>query len=470
MAVLSREEVESRLNSIARLRLIFNTTEELNAFIGFNSGPSNSLSRIGGCNIFIKNAVYDSLCRYVDERSGLDFDEFLTEYRTASEFYEKRKLSWLSRKNNSCCYELLRYFYMDLHEDGIKDKRLASLVNEVYDPDNGRQRINVLILVLLVLKMLPLYSKGRGDATDILSEYDRLFTFLSPLISDNGLFQANQSLEMWKDDIADDPDIATRFNLYNALYEIIDNHVRCTDKRALYLTNLDLQRKTVFPMGDRMWKEGDSYWRFEALDNGYFATQYVVEPVKGRIGWTRYECIFSPEEEDTYAYILNPKGILNIIRGKKLDGNDVDTCLFSLNGSEVHRTASFKPVSGKNWFKERTMTETDLTYDDFLVGFREYSFVDKNPQATYRIISMVAAVTRAHIFIPDGDGRYFRIPKSISPVMEYTSVNDNAGLFELELTKERIIGFVEQGIYINVTRQNEYESKGIILTPTITIP
>ena len=91
MSVLSREEVESRLNSIARLRLIFNTTEELNTFVGFNSGPSNSLSRIGGDNTFIKTAVYDSLCRYVKDQSGIGFDVFLTEYKRASEYFEKNQ-------------------------------------------------------------------------------------------------------------------------------------------------------------------------------------------------------------------------------------------------------------------------------------------------------------------------------------------------------------------------------------------
>lgn len=469
MAYLSRKEVENRLNSIARLRLIFNTTEELNEHVGFNSGPSNSLSRIGGDNTFIKNAVYDSLCRYVKEQSGLGFDGFLTDYKTASVYFEKRRLTWLARKNSSSCYELIQYVYRGLPRKRIKDKVLASLIDEIYDPADKKQKVNVLILILLALKLLPLYSKGRGDATDILSDYDRLFTFLNPLMTDNMLFQVNQSFDVWKEQIAECPEMATRYNLYNALKEIMDNYVRCTDNRALYLSNLDFQSSVEFPMGELMWKDsGGSYWRFEALDNGYFATQYVVEPAGNRILWTRYEFFFFSDDDGLYVYIVHPQGSLKLIKGKKLTDKDTDTCIVSTSGLEGHRTVSFTPMSEKSWFKESIMTETELTYDDFLVGFRGYAFVDSNPQATYRIVSMIAAVTREHIYIPDGEGRYFRIPKSISPVLEYTSVNDNGGLFELQLTKERIIGFIDQAVYINVTSPREYEAKGITLTPTIT--
>lgn len=470
MSDLSREEVANRLNSIARLRLIFNNTEELNDFVGFNSGPSNSLSRIGGNNAFIKKAVYDSLCRYVEERSGLDFDKFLGDYRTASEYFEKRRLTWLSRRDCAPCYELIQYVYRNLPKDRIKDRVLASLVDEIYVPDGEKQKINVLILILLALKLLPRYSKGRGDATDILSDYDRLFTFLSPLMSDNRIFQANQALELWKEDIAEDPGIATRYNLYNAMYETIDNYVKCTDNLALYRSNLDIQCNAEFPMGELMWKDHDSYWRFEALGNGYFATEYVVEPEQGRIGWTRYEFFFFSGEDDLYVYIIDPKGSLKVMRGKKLTDKDVDTCLVSLSKSGGRRVATFKQISDRSWFRGRTMTETDLTFDDFQLGFKGYTFVDSNPQATYRIISTIAAVTREHIFIPDGNGRYYRIPKSIFQVLEYASVNDYGGLYELLFTKEKIIGFVDQGITINVTRQEEYESKGITLTPTITVP
>ena len=180
--------------------------------------------------------------------------------------------------------------------------------------------------------------------------------------------------------------------------------------------------------------------------------------------------VFFSDDGDIYAHIIDPRGTLKLMRGKKLSDRDIDTCLVALGESAGHRSACFKSVSTRRWFDERTMEETDLTYDDFLVGFKNYVFEDKNPEATYRIISTIAAVSRGHIFIPDGEGRYFRIPKSISPALEYASVNDNGGLYELQSTKERIIGFVDQGIYINVTARAEYEARGIILSPTITIP
>ena len=471
MASLSSKEIESRLNSIARLRLIFNTTEELNKYVGFNSGASNSLSRIGGDNAFIKNAVYDSLCRYVKEESGLELNSFIEEYQIASEYFERKRLSWLSRRNNAPCYELLKYVYRDLSKDKMQDKVLASIVDEIYDAENGKIKINVLLLILMALKLLPLYTKGRGDVNDIMADFEQLFVFLSPLMTDNKIFQINQAYEIWKEDIHETPSIATRYNLYNALNEIIDNYVTCTDNRALYLSNLDIQSNIDFPMGDMLWEEDSlTYWKFEALDNGYFATQYKIDSITNRIGWTRYEIIIYSNEGDYYAYIIDPKGSLKLMRGNKIADNDVDICNVKLDILDGHRKASFEPISDKNWFRIDSMIETNLTFEDFCAKYRGYKFVDKNPQATYHIISQITAVSREYIFIPNEDGRFFRIPKSISHVLEYVSVNDNAGLYELQLSKEKIIGFVDQGIYINVSNQVEYEEKGIRLLPTITFP
>ena len=93
MAEFGKKEVESRLNAIARLRLLFNTATELNGYVGFNARANNSLSRIGGDNTFIKGAVYDKLCHDVKEIMDIDFDKFLTDYQEASEFFERKNLS-----------------------------------------------------------------------------------------------------------------------------------------------------------------------------------------------------------------------------------------------------------------------------------------------------------------------------------------------------------------------------------------
>lgn len=458
MSSYSVKEIENRLNAIARLRLIFNSTRELNDFTGFNSGPNNSFARIGGDNAFIKNAVYDSLCNHIRSDTDIDFDEFLTEYKTASAFYEKKNLKWLARRRNTPCYELLKYVYAGLPKTSFSDSVLAELVDEIYVPDIGKQKINVLILILLALKLLPLYTKGRGDVEDICSDFEKFFSFLSPMMNDGTMFTSIPAYDLWQERGS----CKNRFSLYRAFAEIMENYMSCTDRKAFYLSNQDIHNKLEFPLNDKIWIDDKSrLWRFERLCNGYFALVYEKDQRFQIIRWARYEMVFHTLDDEMYMFLVAPQGGVMLMKGKELTDSDNDYFRVTVSCGKGQRVLHFTPVSAKSWFDLRTLTETDMSGEGFVEAHKSYRFIDRYPDSTYKSISQIAAVTVAHVYIPDGEGRYYKVPKSEFPVLQSASVNDIGGLFELPATKERFIGFIEYGIYINVSNSLLCEQYGI---------
>lgn len=466
MAEFGKKEVESRLNAIARLRLLFNTATELNGYVGFNAGANNSLSRIGGDNAFIKGAVYDKLCHDVKEIMDIDFDKFLTDYQEASEFFERKNLKWLSRRHFQPCYDLLKHAYRGMSVDKIEDRVLATLVEEIYDPEKDEQKINVPVLILLALQLLPLYSKGRGDIADPAAAFEKLLSFLEPMMSDNKLFTINQVYQQWKEAVTSGEADLCRLNLYCAFSDIMENYVNSTDNKALYLTNLDIQSRVEFPMNDRIWSDGQGlFWRFEKLDNGYFATQYSVDSILQTIRWSRYEMIFYRDSGGLYVYVISPKGILKVLKGKKLSNSDAGTFAVSTDGNDGKRT--FSPVSSEHCLDIRELADTGFSFEDFQTKFNGFKYIDRFPESTYVIVSQIAAITQDHVYVPDETGRYYKIEKDRYPVLRYASVNDNGGLYEIPATSERFIIFVDQGIYIDVTSPASAENKGVRLVAGI---
>ena len=469
MPNLDIKEAESRLNAIARLRLLFNTNRELNEFIGFKVDGNNSLSRIGGENAFLKNAVYDSLCNYAEDLTGVNFDKFLTDYISASEFFEKKNLKWLARKHYGPCLDLIKHVYGSLPVASVLDKVLAGLLPEIYTEDTDKQHYNVPILILLALGLLPLYTKGRGDITDIKGEFSKLFEFLEPLMKDNIIFTNNQTFERWKENMADDDEASGRLLLYLALTDILDSYVRCTDHKALYLSNLDIQNSVIFPLGDTIWKEDETtYWKFKELDNGYFATRYKISGQYRRIEFIRYEMVFFVEDNKTYAYVIDPRGSFKLMRGKKVLDSEFELFEVDMSKAGERQMMTFFSSSNTNCLDITSLTETEISIDDFKQRYYSYTFVDKYPEASYKIVSQLAAVTMNSIYIPDGKEGFYRVPKSVAPVLRHASVDDNGGLFEIPVTKEKIIGFVDQGIYINVTYPVIFEQQGIRPVDSIT--
>ena len=455
-------EISERLNAIARLRLLFNTAGELNAFTGFNTGSSNPLSRIGGDNAFIKDAVYDRLCRYVSEQEAFDLDSFLSDYRKASEFYARKRLSWLSRKGGKPCCDLLSCVYGNAPLAGIKDEALRSIAGGIYDEAARAQLVNVPILVLVALKLLPLYGNGRGDVKDIAADLRRLLDFLRPFAEGSAMLTDNTAYCLWEKTLREDAPSLCRISLYAAFCGIMENYVRCTDRSALYRSNLDLQAGSVFPMGDNMWFANQSeYWRFASVSNGYFALRYRIDRPAHKVLWARFEMVMYDDGSGLTAYLVRPGAGVKLMRGRCLDATDSD-CFDVTEGMDgPSRCFSFSPLRDNPVLKLRKLTETAMDYERFASQCDGYVFENEYPETEYNALSAIAAITPDDIFIPDGAGAFYKVPKHFAPVLQFASVDDNGGLYEIPSTGERIIGFIDQGVYINVTTEADLVASGV---------
>ena len=71
------ETIKAKLNTVYRLRLLYNSGEELWKHIGKSGGGNNSFGRVGGKDAFLRKAVYHELEREWNDEMGSSRDRLI---------------------------------------------------------------------------------------------------------------------------------------------------------------------------------------------------------------------------------------------------------------------------------------------------------------------------------------------------------------------------------------------------------
>lgn len=475
MTSLPKNEIEEKLNTVSRLRIFFNTNKELSEFVGFQVSGNNSLSKIGGNNRFIKRAVYERLCNYAKNFADIDFDKFLAEYKQSSDYYTANKLGGiLPKKHCKACVGLIKFIYGNeaeyADEDAAGENDFFTIAGGIKEASEKRE-VNVLIIIMLALKLLPLYDKGRGDVKDIRKDFKTLLDFLEAPMKDNAIYGYNPTLERCRNYMEEEDFEPNRMLLYSMFKDILDNHRRCTSNEVLYSTNMDLQNKKVFRIEDgSIWKANDNdYWYFSTCSNGYMVTRYLVKRKRQRIECICYEGMMYMEDDLLCLTLIDPRGSLRLPRGKMLRDTDIESFdVETVQGPQGEECLRFTPISEKHWLDLEQLVKTDMTLQDLDRLFGNYESYNKYPETEYTITQALAAITENHLYLSTGDGSFYRIPKSRYPLLSKVSFDDIAGIVELSYYREKILGFIPQGIFINVSTEENCAMNGVEITDSIT--
>ena len=154
-----------RLNTAMRLRLIRNTTGELSALTGIEL-RNNSFSKKAP---FIAKCIYSEFSRETAQRTGLELDDLLTEYRAASQYYNKIVNT---RKVQSEFHQGVLRCVLDAEFAASEEGRIFRPAAE------AAKKTDIAMLTLLVLKMLPSYESKSGEV-DINSFVEHLCGIIS---------------------------------------------------------------------------------------------------------------------------------------------------------------------------------------------------------------------------------------------------------------------------------------------------
>lgn len=481
--------LKQRLDAIGRLRLLTETDEELSRLVEHRVDEKNGLGRLGGRSLFLKQATYDALCRYANERANHDFDQFLTDYEKASAFYEKYQMEGLMRKDREAmCSQLLDAMYgstapqaspptpsprgegnfngrgVSLRQ-GEEDNPLSYIYNKVYGTDRNEFAIHPMVLVLIGLGLLPAdFSRSRGRVGNLLEDFRSLFRFLHQHVSRNGMFERLPLLEQCEERVLSGTETYARFWLYDDMADVLENYYNIVNMNMRMMANRELRERQLWPLLDGTIWQGQTdcvWWQWEKINNGFFLHHLTLIPEEKRIVHEKFEVILYDDNGHVMAYVIHPQSILSVVEGRPISPNHHETLEVQWDNDENPTTITFCTLSSFHWFQVTTLQRCNMTAHEFMQKYDDYRQEEKYPDAIYKYNIGIAAITPEAVFIPAEDDTFYRIPITANKTLCQLNIDDPAGLITFPQSSRRFVTFTDLNLFYEVTTEELCKQHGI---------
>lgn len=456
------------LTAIHNTRLVFNTTQELEQFLGEDCIHNNSILRRFSTEQKQRSAYRDLKVEVEEQTLGeVNLDKFLEEYERASDFYSKH----LIRKSNQqdIALALLRY----AHRPFVISDTNSRLV-EVFDL-MAESDVNTEILLLMLLDALPGFKSRKGDITDIQSDWTRVMKVLQTKVSDSPLFQELPCFTAARNE----PN-KTRMMLYYHTQLVLSTYDAYAKQEDYYDVSQNLQQNSKHLELDGFWNttdgklSGTEFWELHGADSTccYFATHWH-KTADGHLLGNRYtiHLLEHPDGGITF-YTLHPDAINHQVEGKAYEDSDHSWYHIDDPDSDSPSVLPLKRIiPSETWPSGYNMTRvTDESavkqYEDWLDQCR---VVMEYP--TYEFSLCLYAVTQEALYIAnnfdddeDSEYKFFRIPRTAFPGCERVQLCDKVGI--LTIQGRQYIAFDDFLLYIPVTYES-FEEYGISIVSTI---
>ncbi len=470
----SNEKYNELLNQVVRLRLFRNTNRELGEYIGYNLQSNNSIKNISP---FTARCIFHELGRETQLQLEDEFDlEFILEsYKVASKFYDKyfKGKKKIHQKENLVI--LLKYYYINDYQIPEEKLFLKEIVSEIF-----KKSIHVPILLLLILDIIPLYTSKKGDAKNLLGDFNTIFSFIKEFI------QHDESLYYLP--------ILSRFekearSIYcNRLYLIyvtlmsFETYRGFKNPTDLYaMMNKARENVIVFDLDNYFWVAPKTlsvpavFWRFVCTEtNDYLLFQYSISTEKKSICYTRYEVTFMKDERD--GVILNvdhPEKIFNLLGKDKMLNFKLQLFACDIDTSPYPNVIKLQSLMNNDFnFPQQEFVRlqdkeiTKQLSDCFEDG--TYKIINNFPDTEYLFQNTVpAAITREYIYFKKENNMYYQVPKTLNNGLPSITINDLIGI--LDFNKCRYIVFDPLHLYIEVTNDECCAKNGVEIVTEIVI-
>lgn len=454
------------LTAIHNTRLVFNTTQELEKFLGEDSIHNNTILRIFPNQQRQRSAFRDLRVEVEEQTLGdVTLEKFLDEYQRTSDFYSKH----LVRKDNQqdIAIALLRYTHHPYDSTGIKS-RMLELFTQAFSSD-----INTDILALMLLDALPGFKSRKGDVMDIQADWTRVMNALQTIVADSPLFQELPCFTAARNE----PN-KTRMMLYYHTQLVLNTYDAYAKQEDYYDVSQNLQQNSKHLELEDFWNttdgqlSGTEFWQLQAADSTscYFATHWR-KTADGRLLGNRYtiHLLEHPDGGITF-YTLHPDAINRRVEGVAYE--DSDHTWYHIDDIDTD-TPSVLPlkriIPSESWpsgYKLTRVTDESVIrqYEDWL---DQCTIVMEYP--TYEFSLSLYAVTQEALFIANNfEGntkyKYFRIPRTAFTGCERVQLCDKVGI--LTIQGRQYFAFDDFLLYIPVTEES-IEEYGITIVSTI---
>lgn len=468
------KQLKRRLDAIGRLRLLTETDEELSALVEHRVDEKNGLGRLGGQSLFLKQATYDALCRYANERANHDFDQFLTDYEVASAFYEKYQMEALMRKDREETCSLLldaMYGYDGKCLIADSDPQLARIFNKVYGEDRNRFAINPQLLVLMVLGLLPAdFMRSRGRVGNLLEDFRSLFRFLHRHVSRNDMFERLPLLERCEERVLSGNEPCARFWLYDDMADVLENYYGIMNMEQRMAKNRELRERSLWPPFDgSVWKERDDcvWWLWEEVSNGFFLHRIVIDHAHKHLTREKFEMFLYDDYGDAIAYTVHPKSILSLVEGKPVPPGLTENLLLTWDDEKKPTQLEFSSLSGYHWFPLGKLHICEMNAEVFWKKYDGYELVERYPETTYDFRIGISAITPEALYIRTDDSSYYLIPFSVHEAFRRVCIDDPVGLMTFQGSGRRFVTVTDSNLFFEVTTEELCKTNGIRIVKNI---
>lgn len=484
------EKYIGNLSVIASTRLVFNTMNDLQEFMGSNSISSNGIGRSFKNEEELRFA-YNYMCKYVKEVSDetYNLDDLLAEYKEASDYYK----SDLSRKTDADKERLSRIILSEnFTQFRNTEIKIPTRYKKVIDHIN-QHRLNISIIVLLLLNVFNTYDSKKGDVVNMDEKFLRTIKFLEDNIETDYVLNVKPIIQIARMKSTN----KTRLSILVYMDKILYSSELFSTDQGRFESSLSYREQYTDAEIEGYWNitKGNMSTDFWKIESGIYTGEYWVyhyRIVNGQNSFVKYQMILSTKNDELTAFVTHPKQMKKLIDGDESD--ESDRMWYKIRCRTIkEENKKYNVINAEALYKSQS---NSLIYDYKLYKVEkenviaEYDNISKKATDEYEEFAYyyercIYAITREALYISaheiklkkengeyfleedntdkinnsDNNNKYYKIPIEFSEYLSELNLNSNVGRIIFPKNKKEYLAFDDILRYIPIDKIEEYDIK-----------
>ena len=448
------EAIKAKLNAVYRLRLLYNSGEELWKHIGKAGSGNNSFGRVGGKDTFLRKAVYHELEREWEDEMGISLDRLIDAYGLAERLIERYKPLQEGVEDRDvrteCCEQIVNVCVFDDEITEGEPTKKQKLLLRLQEED----AYCLAVFLLMLLGALPLSVETRqGDAKQMKGKYEQVYNFFLRVCHRNILFVQTPRMTLFHKVLKEAEEKLTRIRLVKFTADVLSNLSILASAEHIAENGRRVQWDQLYPDLDGYWlseqhsEHKPDYWQVEELATSYLFCHYFQKEVEvGKLHQQEFTVSFYSNGED-YACVQHPRSVLQWLNNEKLSKDDITYPRFVFWGGDRPTKIAFESfMMDVSWFRPMQLTRTK---DDWIPPTEKGMEVTNDYEAySYTFYQELEAITPAYISVKDENGRSYKVSVSEHEALRNCTLNDAIGI--ITWAGKRYIAFDHLMLYLPI--------------------
>ena len=452
-ATAEDEAIKAKLNAVFRLRLLYNSGEELWKHIGKSGSGNNSFGRVGGKDAFLRRAVFHELEREWYDETGIILNGLLDAYAQAAKLMERYKPLHEDEEEGvriECCEQIINVCVFDDEITDKQDAKMRELLLRLQEEDT----YCLAVLLLMLLGVLPSsFDTRQGDAKQMKQQYESVYNFFLRVCHRNILFVQTPRMTLFHKVLKESEENLTRIRLVKFTADILCNLSILASAEQVAENGRRVQWDQLYPNLDGYWlseqhsEHKPDYWQVEELATNYLFSHYFQkEGEVGKLHQQEFTVSFYSNGED-YACVQHPRSVLQWLNNEKLSKDDITYPHFVFWRGEKPTKIAFESfMMDVSWFRPMQLTRAK---DDWNPPIEKGMKVTNDFEAySYTFYLGLEAITPDFISVKDENGKSYRVPVSEHEELRNCTLNDAIGI--ITWADKRYIAFDHLMLYLPI--------------------